>query len=208
MLPLYLTSFCPVNANVALVVDPIAIGRAGLEVALRDHGWAVEASDGLGIHCDGSFDVGVVAVREPANLDTIKRLAGASVPPPIVAVVASTHPERSAGALMAGACAAIEWDSPVAVLVSVVGEAASGRSLLSAPLLAWLLDNCRPALGASDEETKWLATLDRGCTVAQLAQVSGYSERSMYRLLHRLYDRLGVTNRHEAIGVLRADGLM
>ena len=38
-----------------------------------------------------------------------------------------------------------------------------------------------------------------GSTVAALANQAGYSERAMFRLLHGLYQRLGVRTRTEAL---------
>lgn len=40
------------------------------------------------------------------------------------------------------------------------------------------------------------------------ASTAGYAERSMYRLLRNLYERLGVNNRHEAIVVATRRGLL
>lgn len=66
----------------------------------------------------------------------------------------------------------------------------------------WLWDStigtlAKPAI--SEEEMGWLALLGEGVTVIELSVSSGYSERSMYRRLARLYERLGVVNRHEAL---------
>jgi DNA-binding NarL/FixJ family response regulator len=55
------------------------------------------------------------------------------------------------------------------------------------------------------EERRWLRQLASGMTVARLANTAGYSERAMYRLLNGVYDRLGVTNRTEAL--MRANAL-
>ncbi len=58
----------------------------------------------------------------------------------------------------------------------------------------------------SEEEVGWLRFLSKGGTVAALARRVGRSERTMYRLLHRLYGRLGVNDRFEAMSALRDAG--
>ena len=49
------------------------------------------------------------------------------------------------------------------------------------------------------EELTWLRILAQGGTVHDLARQVGYSERALYRLLHALYGRMGVSSRTEAI---------
>jgi DNA-binding NarL/FixJ family response regulator len=53
--------------------------------------------------------------------------------------------------------------------------------------------------GISSIETKWLQSLGNGRTVAQVALDAGYSERSFYRVLQKIYLGLGVNNRSEAL---------
>ncbi|HEY0687733.1 MAG TPA: hypothetical protein VGD71_01725, partial [Kribbella sp.] len=51
----------------------------------------------------------------------------------------------------------------------------------------------------SENQVRWLRELASGATVAHLANEEGYSEREMYRLLKKLYDRFGVATRTEAL---------
>jgi DNA-binding NarL/FixJ family response regulator len=52
------------------------------------------------------------------------------------------------------------------------------------------------------------ASSPRGGTVQDLAGQAGYSERALYRLLHALYSRMGVSNRTEAILQASRRGLL
>jgi DNA-binding NarL/FixJ family response regulator len=58
------------------------------------------------------------------------------------------------------------------------------------------------------EDVDWLLALSRGQTVVELADDVGYSERSMFRKLHELYERLGVTNRSAALLEAQRLGLL
>jgi DNA-binding NarL/FixJ family response regulator len=60
----------------------------------------------------------------------------------------------------------------------------------------------------ADHEISWLRELAGGLTVAQLAERSGYSERAMFRLLRRVYVRMQVRNRTEALLRAREQGLL
>lgn len=52
------------------------------------------------------------------------------------------------------------------------------------------------------DELEWLKELRRGTAVGVLAASAGYSERSMHRRLHEIYERLDVAGRHEAFRLL------
>ena len=63
-----------------------------------------------------------------------------------------------------------------------------------------------PALG--QDERCWLRWLAGGKTVASLAVAACYSEREMYRLLRKLYTRLGASGRTEALLAAQRYGLL
>ncbi len=54
-----------------------------------------------------------------------------------------------------------------------------------------------PAL--TQEERGWIEMLAAGTTVHAVARAVGRSERTMFRLLHELSHRMGVSNRMEAV---------
>jgi DNA-binding CsgD family transcriptional regulator len=58
----------------------------------------------------------------------------------------------------------------------------------------------------SEQEKGWLQQLIAGDRVLDIATDEGYSERTMYRALGDLWDRLDVENRNEAIAVVTEKG--
>jgi DNA-binding CsgD family transcriptional regulator len=57
-------------------------------------------------------------------------------------------------------------------------------------------------------EIRWLQSLADGVTVAELAKQASYSEREMFRLLQRLYRRMGTRTRVAAIVKAARTGLL
>lgn len=53
----------------------------------------------------------------------------------------------------------------------------------------------------TEQEKEWLRRLRDGDRTLDIAADDGYSERSLYRALSQLWERIGVENRREAIGL-------
>ncbi len=94
--------------------------------------------------------------------------------------------------------------------VEVVAAAAAGLVLVPGRVDAALLDQhgAFTPPPVDDGERGWLRWLGSGGTVAALAEASAYSEREMYRLLRRLYTRLGASGRTEALLLAERWGLL
>jgi len=58
----------------------------------------------------------------------------------------------------------------------------------------------------SEEELSWVQRLAQGLRVVDLAEEVNYCERSMYRHLSLVWDRLSVRNRQEAIALAVREG--
>lgn len=58
----------------------------------------------------------------------------------------------------------------------------------------------------TDQEKEWLRRLRQGDRTLDIATDDGYSERSLYRALSDLWERLDVENRREAIGLAMKNG--
>ncbi|MFI6503799.1 response regulator transcription factor [Nonomuraea typhae] len=58
----------------------------------------------------------------------------------------------------------------------------------------------------SQPELEWLRRLAAGARVADLAHRAGLSERTMFRRLHDLYQRMRVHDRTEALSLARERG--
>lgn len=94
-------------------------------------------------------------------------------------------------------------------VIAAVFAAVEGAVLLPREVLAALIGHDpHAAIEISSEEAEWLTDLSAGATVVKLADDFGYSERAMFRRLHDLYTRLGVSNRTEALVTAQRLGLL
>jgi DNA-binding NarL/FixJ family response regulator len=185
------------------VIDECAVYRHGLIRALEEAGYCVDPTAGWG---EASSRLTVAIVRSDEDRD---RLASTEANLLVVAVLDEASPERYAEALAAGASAVVAEDAPVTAVVDALKAAMNGRTVLPIPIaqeLAREANRLCPSL--SGEEIEWLRKLAHGVTVSQLAEESFHSERDMYRVLRRLYARIGVTSRAEAIVAAARWGLV
>ena len=179
---------------VVAVIDHCPVYRHGLVRALEVAGYSVDPARGWD---DASSTLTVAVLRSAEDRD---QLAAVEADVVAVAVLDDTSPERYAEALAAGASAVVAEDTPVTAVVEAVEAAIAGRTVLPitiAQQLARGAERCCPPL--SGEEIGWLRKLAHGVPVSRLARESFHSERDMYRVLRRLYARIGVASRAEAI---------
>jgi DNA-binding NarL/FixJ family response regulator len=179
---------------VVAVIDQCPVYRHGLVRALEEAGYRVDPAQGWD---DAPSTLTVAILRSAEDRD---RLASAEAEVVAVAVLEDGSPERYAEALAAGASAVVAEDAPVTAVVEAVEAAMTGRTVLPLAIaqeLARGAERCCPPL--SGEEIGWLRKLAHGVPVSQLANESFHSERDMYRILRRLYARIGVAGRAEAI---------
>jgi DNA-binding NarL/FixJ family response regulator len=141
-------------------------------------------------------------VRAARDWKELRALRGLNPELVLVALLVDPTPEAYAEALRSGAVAAAAWEAVPEAIVKVLAAALEGDSLIPAGV-AQALAAKLPAFEDPDwvthEELGWLRILAQGGTVQDLAGQAGYSERALYRLLHALYSRMGVSNRTEAI---------
>jgi DNA-binding NarL/FixJ family response regulator len=179
---------------VVTVIDHCPVYRHGLVRALEEAGYSV---DGAAPSSEVSSDLTVAVVRSDEDR---RRLASIDAEPLVVAVLEDESPQGYAEALAAGASVVVAEDAPVTQVVEALEAAIAGRAVLPIPVVRQLArgaERCRPPL--SEEEIAWLRKLAHGVPVSQLAEESFHSERDMYRILGRLYARIGVAGRAEAI---------
>jgi DNA-binding NarL/FixJ family response regulator len=178
---------------VVTVIDHCPVYGHGLVRALEEAGYSVDAA----VEPAQDVDLTVAVVRSEEDRD---RLASIEDEPLVVAVVEDDSPQRYAEALAAGASAVVAEDAPVTAVVEAIQAAMAGRTALPIPVAQQLARraarDCPPLSG---EEIDWLRKLAHGVPVSQLAEESFHSERDMYRVLRRLYARIGVAGRAAAI---------
>ncbi len=115
---------------------------------------------------------------------------------PLIAVLTSTVLGQAA--LEAGAWAVTLTSAPAKEIAYIVKSCVDGFPLLPTPLaldMARLSQQAKP----SSEEVSLLEGVASGETVRSLASRFGYSERHLHRLLKRLYERLAVKTRVDAV---------
>jgi DNA-binding NarL/FixJ family response regulator len=147
-------------------------------------------------------------VRTSVGVAEVREAWRASPDRPVVALTDDSDFDLVAETLRAGATSVISWDRDVRVLLSAMELAAEGLSSIETPMLGQLVSHAANPSTITDAECSWLGHLDRGLTIAELAPLAGYSERSLYRQLNGLYHRLGVHDRAGAIAEARRRGLL
>lgn len=193
------------------VIDRFPAYRHGLCMALSDAGFDVRPTADL-LEWASSNDgrVAVFSVRSNSDINDLRLATTRHSDLRVVAI--EEQPDRASMRLVfeAGACACLPALSSIQEIVEVVRIAATGRSVLPTDLL-WDLINSQvtpDVCPVSPEETDWLRALARGTTIAKLAERACYSEREMYRRLHDIYLRLGVSSRTEAVVLMSRWGLL
>jgi DNA-binding NarL/FixJ family response regulator len=194
------------------VVDPAASYRNGLCAALGTAGFApTEVADPRDWGATVGRRVLLWTVRSPKDWKGFKTLRGLNPELVLVALLVDPTPDAYAEALRSGAAAAVAWEAAPEDIVKVLAAALAGGTLIPvgvAQALAAKLPAVEDPDWITHEELRWLSILADGGTVHDLAQRVGYSERALYRLLHALYGRLGVSSRTEAILQASRRGLL
>jgi DNA-binding NarL/FixJ family response regulator len=189
---------------VVTVIDERPVYRHGLVRALQEAGYSISSQE----EPNGHSSAAVVAVRSREDL---VRVAAAAAGEPVVAILADPEPERYAEALAAGACAAVAEDAAVSDVLEAVEAALVQRTFLPTDVAQELARGSRRRTcpcPLTTEEMRWLRELARGVSVARLAEGACHSERDMYRVLRRLYARIGVEGRAGAIVAATRWGLV
>jgi len=187
---------------VIAVVETAASYRRGLEAALTEAGFTTTSEP-------GDADAVLLALKVPEGCEAADALVAAGKV--VVALLPDPSPAGHAHAFEHGAASATAWDADPAEIVAALTHAIEGWSRLpvatAAALAAEWPGAHTPRPDITDEEIGWLADLAAGETVARIADEIGYSERAMFRRLHEVYERLGVSGRTEAIVAVERLGL-
>ena len=191
------------SAPTVAVAETAASFRRGIDASLEKAGF-------LPVGLDDAPDAVLATLRFPEGCDAVADFAGTGVV--VIALLPEPTPEAHAHAFAHGAAGTVDWNADPEEIVAALRAALEGRTRLPIEVARALADEW-PSLHAprpevTEEEAEWLAYLAAGMTVARLADDTGYSERAMFRKLHDLYGRLGVTGRAEAIVAAERLGLL
>jgi DNA-binding NarL/FixJ family response regulator len=117
---------------------------------------------------------------------------------------------RLKACLDAGAVGAVDLTATPEEVAIVLEGALMGKTVLSATLARDLTESgAHPGLTAdlTNDEQNLLDGLVSGKTIHQLGDESGYSDREIHRRLQRVYRKIGVSGRIEAIVKVASSGM-
>jgi two-component system, NarL family, nitrate/nitrite response regulator NarL len=118
-------------------------------------------------------------------------------------------------AVIRGADAIIEADASADRLAAAIDVVAAGGTELSPTFVRRVADALRvqvqeegPSLKLTQREEEILASIDRGETVKQTARTLGIAAKTVENLQGRLFRKLGVRNRAQAVALAHSLGLI
>lgn len=121
----------------------------------------------------------------------------------VVALIPDWSRTHYESALRGGAAGALPRSASPDLITQAVQAAIRNYALVPIPVLLSLsgaaTERADPLALLTELEIGWLKKLAGGTTVAALADLVGYSEREMHRLLRRIYRKMEVTGRTAAM---------
>jgi len=200
----------PLHGLAVAVADTAPSYRRGLLAAMADAGAAPADPGDVRAWAAGQRRCAVLLTfSDPADARLAAALRSATTL--VVALLPDPDAEAFLAALRAEVDGVADWHAPPEEVAAVVGAAADGRVHLPADVareLAAAVLRPPATVPIDPREAAWLRDLAGGVTVAQLARRAGYTERALYRLLHRLYARMGAESRVEALLLAARWGLL
>jgi DNA-binding NarL/FixJ family response regulator len=192
------------------VADAAPSYRRGLLAALADAGAVPADPQDIRAWAAGQRRCAVLlTLSGPADVRRASALRSPTTL--VVALLPDPDAESFLAALRAEVDGVADWRAPPEEVVAVVSAAAEGQVHLPAGVareLATAVLRPPATVRIDPREAAWLRDLAGGVTVAQLARRAGYTERALYRLLHRLYARMGAESRVEALLLATRWGLL
>lgn len=188
---------------VATVVGPAGLGVEVFRRLLRSHGVAVADEDGAPAR---TLDVLVLVEPRHEHWDAARRLDL-----PILLVLGQEAGDAEVvEAVVAGADAVVHADTAPDVVVRALEQVSQGGSILR-PSQARMVTRLARAAAAQPQvvltrrESEIVASIAEGKAVKQTARDLGISAKTVENLQGRLFRKLGVRNRAQAVA--RAHGL-
>lgn len=146
-----------------------------------------------------SFDVGIIGWEMP-YLDgrgVLQALQGRADMPRLIVYTGSSNPDIPRVAMALGAAGFCSKSDPPAQLLETVAAVADGRMMFPFVDVSQLAAD--PFIGLTPREKELLAALAGGLTNAQIAAQLDISLNTVKFHLKNLYDKLGVSNRAQAV---------
>jgi DNA-binding NarL/FixJ family response regulator len=207
-------------APTAVVVDELALVRAGITATLRGQGVDVIAETHAAreaVRVATMDGCGLVVLGAPADLplgDAARRLTALRPSPRVVALVPPA-PDHLVGYLVAlGVGGIVLRSARTEELVAALDATTKGVPYVATGLLGALSGAVRPALGEIDEpilsprEREVLVLLAEGRSNREIAAAMSVTVATVKTHLVHIYAKLGAGNRNEALGRALTTGLL
>lgn len=187
-------------------IDESEVFRVGLTTVLNSAGiraTAVAPRDALAWGSASRSGSGaIVSVTIPGSRDLVESLVGHGLS--VVALIPKTPgAAECSNWIQLGARTALGRDASATVLVAALSMALEGWTLVAHEIAMGLCSEPRAAhcrcLALDAQDRLVLRSLASGATIQQLASSINRSERDCYRVLSKLWQRLGVSDRTGAI---------
>ncbi|GAB3453595.1 LuxR C-terminal-related transcriptional regulator [Insolitispirillum peregrinum] len=146
-----------------------------------------------------TFDVAIIGWEMPYmdGRGVLQALQGRSAAPRVIVYTGSASPEIPRVAMSLGAAGFCSKSDPPAQLLETVAAVADGRMMFPFVDVSQLAND--PFSGLTPRERELLAALASGLTNAQIAGKLDISLNTVKFHLKNLYDKLGVSNRAQAV---------
>jgi DNA-binding NarL/FixJ family response regulator len=199
--------FDAVTDPAVCVIAATPISSRGLAAILGESGWRVV--DGRSAP-EGEPDLVVWETPSSTTPDDVVQMLESMGPGRLLLVVGGATAEELAALVAAGAHGAVDRDVDEQVLVQAARAVADGRTFINAGLSPEVTTARLPAL--TRRESQVLGLLCDGRTNHEIAEALVISENTVKNHVRRLYEKLQVRSRTEAVvraaqwGIVRIDG--
>ena len=201
-----------------LLIDDHDLIRQGLARAFERHddfdvaGQAASVGEGLRLFAALKPDVVITDVRLPdgTGLDLVKQLRSEGHETGVVVLTMYAGDEQLFAALEAGASAFVAKDAPSDEVVAAARHAlVSPRSFTAADLAGAMRRRMVPSgPQLTQRESEVLSLLARGFSVSAIARSIFVSESTAKTHISKIYEKLGASNRADAIMKAVRSGLL
>lgn len=203
-----------------LVADDHPAMRGALARLVRDHdalelvGEAADGEQAIAMVEALSPDVALLDVRMPQldGLGVLSRLRDAGCAAKVLLISGSDDSEIAHEAIGRGAAGFLSKDSEESEISDAILAVAEGRSVLSSALQSGVLDLIRARAGAdvqlSGRERELLELAATGLTTAEIANRLYLSPNTVKTYWQRLYEKLGASDRANALAEAIRRGLL